>query len=143
MNPLLRGLPTGQKLSPTLRAVRRMKNLSAGLREISRRPVGVDGFPYEAFLDPLSYMRWNPNLLDAYPDLNPLKTIQESLIESPIPDATEAFRVERRNIERGTVENRVIEREITRELKSNLDRHFSDRGAPLNERGAGSTAGSF
>jgi hypothetical protein len=104
-----------------------MRNLCAALHEISRRPVGIDEIPYEAFLDPIGHMRWNPSLLDAYPDLNPLKTIQESLVECPIPDASEAFRVENRNLERGTVENRIRERAITKKLTSNLDRYFNDR----------------
>ena len=51
-----------------------MANLCAALHEISRRPVGVDEIPYEAFVDPLGYVRWDPNFLDAYPDLTPLKT---------------------------------------------------------------------
>jgi hypothetical protein len=104
-----------------------LKNVSAALHEISRRPVGIDEFPYEAFLDPIGHVRWNPNLLDAYPELNPLKTIQESLIECPIPDASKAFRVENRNLERGTVENRIRERAITKKLTSNLDRYLNDR----------------
>jgi len=104
-----------------------MANLSAVLHEINRRPVGVDGIPYEAYVDPLAYVRWDPNLLNFCPNLDPLRTIQESLIECPIPDASEAFRVENRNLERGTVANRIVERAITRKLTSNVDRCFSDR----------------
>jgi hypothetical protein len=127
MTPLFRGVELGRIPGPTLKAARTMRNLCAALHEISRRPVGVDEIPYEAFLDPIGHMRWNPNLLDAYPDLNPLKAIQESLAECFIPDASQALRVENRNLERGTVANRIVERAITRKLTSNLDRYLNDR----------------
>ena len=127
MNPLFLGLSTGQPAGPTLRAVRRLANLRAALHEINRRPVGVDGFPFEAFVDPLAYLRWNPDLLDAYPDLKPLKTVQESLTECPIPDASQALRVEGRNLERGTVANRIVDRAIARIVTPILDRFFSER----------------
>ena len=127
MNPLAHGISTARTGGPTLKSIRRMKNLSAVLHEIKHRPVGIDQIPYEAYVDPLGYLRWDPNLLNFCPDLDPLRTIQESLIECPIPDASEAFRVENRNLERGTVANRIVERAITRKLTSNVDRCFSDR----------------
>lgn len=112
---------------PTLKAVRRMKNLTAALHEVSRRPVAADGFPYEAFVDPIGYSRWDPNVLEAYPGLDPMKTVQESLIECPIPDFSVAFRVKKRNLERGTAENRIRERALSRKLNFTLDKYFSDR----------------
>ncbi len=127
MNSLSLGLSTSQAPGPTLRAVRRLTNISAALHEISRRPVGIDEIPYEAFLDPIGHMRWNPNLLDAYPDLNPLKTIQESLVHPYTPDASEAIRVKGRDLERGTVANRLVERAITKKLNANLDRYLNSR----------------
>jgi Reverse transcriptase (RNA-dependent DNA polymerase) len=127
VNPLFHGLSTGQPAGPTLKAVRRMVNLRAALHQINRRPVGVDGIPFEAFLDPIGYLRWNPNLLDAYPDLNPVRTVQESLTECPIPDASQALQVEGRNLERGTVANRIVERAIIRKLNATLDHCFSNR----------------
>jgi hypothetical protein len=127
MNPVFLGIPTDKAHAPTLKAARRMKNLSAGLHEISRRPVGIDKIPYEAFLDPIGHMRWNPNLLNAHPDLNPLKTVQESLIHPYLPDASEAIRVKGRDLERGTVANRIVERAITTKLNSSLDRYFNSR----------------
>ena len=126
MNPLFHGISTGQTPGPTMKSARRMANLSAALHEINRRPVGIDEIPYEAFVDPLGHLRWNPNLLDAYPDLNPLRAVQESLVQSYIPDPAEAFRVEKRDLERGTVANRIVERAILRKLNSNLDRFFRD-----------------
>jgi hypothetical protein len=127
MNPLYHGISEGRIDGPTLKSVRRLKNLSAVLHEIKHGSVGIDEIPYEAFIDPLGYVRWNPHFLDAYPELSPLKTIQESLIECPIPDASQALRVENRNLERGTVENRIRERAITRKLSTNLDQYFNDR----------------
>lgn len=127
MNPLFRGISVARTGGPTLKSVRHMKNLSAVLHEIRHRSVGIDQIPYEAYTDPLGYVRWDPNFLDAYPDLNPLKTIQESLVECSIPDASEAFRVENRNLERGTVANRIVERALSRKLSANLDMHFHER----------------
>ena len=127
MNRVFLGISTDKRHGPTLRSVRRLKNLSAGLHEISRRPVGIDKIPYEAFLDPIGHMRWNPNILDAYPELNPLKTIQESLVHPYTADASEAIRVKGRDLERGTVANRIVERALTRKLNSNLDKDFNPR----------------
>lgn len=127
MNSLAHGLSSARGGGPTLKSTRSMRNLAAALHEIKHRPVGIDQIPYEAYIDPLGYLRWDPNLLDAHPDLNPLRTVQDSLIECPIPDASVAFWLKKRYLERGTVENRIRERAITRKLNFTMDRYFSDR----------------
>lgn len=114
------------KPSPTLRSVRRMSNLVAALKEINRRPVGIDGIHFDAYAYPQDHVLWNPNLLDVDPQLNPLKAVQESLVYGAIPDATVAFRIKNRQLERGTVENRIRERAFLRKLNANLDRGLSD-----------------
>jgi hypothetical protein len=126
-NSVFRGATAARIGGPTLRSVRRIKNLTAALREINRRPVGIDGIPFEAFRDPIGHLRWNANFLDAYPDLNPLKTVQESLTKCSLPDAAQHFQIDGRNLERGTVANRIVERAITRILTATLNRFFSER----------------
>lgn len=64
----------------TLRSVRKLKNLTHALAEISSKPVGADGIPFTAYEDPKGYLRWNPHLLDKYPELNPVRAIQLDLI---------------------------------------------------------------
>ncbi|HEX5413950.1 MAG TPA: reverse transcriptase/maturase family protein [Terriglobia bacterium] len=96
------------------------------LAEISHRPVGADGIPYEAYVDPKGYLRWNPNLLDRYPDLDPMRAIQSDLIFGRIPDPAEVLRVDGRDLERGTIENRIVERAIVRRLNQYLDEYLSD-----------------
>jgi hypothetical protein len=107
--------------------VRRLKNLNHALAEISRRVVGIDGFPYEAFAQPRDYFRWDPNILDSYPDL-PIKTLQGSLADALMyqHDCTQGFRLKPRLIERGTVQNMIIERAISRKLNLSLDQDFSE-----------------
>lgn len=110
----------------SLRSVRRLHNLTAALREINPRPVGVDGIRREGFVQPLSYSRWNPDILLVFPDLRPLEYLQERIRHQEAPDATEVFRIGKRVLERGTVSNRVIERAIARKLNRNFDCYFSD-----------------
>ena len=52
--------------------------------------------------------------------------MQESLIYGALPDATVAFRIKNRQLERGTVENRIRERAFLRKLNPKLDRTFDD-----------------
>jgi hypothetical protein len=121
----IHGLNAG-KTAPTLRSVRRMSNLVAALKQINRRPVGIDGIPFEAYAYPQERAHWNPGLLEIDAQLNPLKAVQESLIYGALPDATVAFRMKDRLLERGTVENGIRERAFLRKLNVNLDRGFSD-----------------
>jgi hypothetical protein len=111
---------------PTLTSIRRMANLRAALSEISRRSAGIDCLPYEAYSQPREYVRWNPNLLDAYPDGDPLRDIQDSLLYGAIPDATKPVHIKGRVVECGTIENRIRERAIARKLSPYFDHYFSD-----------------
>jgi reverse transcriptase-like protein len=125
---LLRGIGKASSTGPTLRSVRRMSNLLAARSEINRRPVGVDGFPYEAYVNPRDYARWDPNLLLAY-DCDPMVYLQEEFVFCfrYQPDPTEPIKVNGRVVERGTVANRIVDRSVARKLSANLDSYFSDR----------------
>jgi len=114
------------KPSPTLGSVRRMSNLVAALEEINRRPVGINGIHFDAYAYPRDHALWNPNMLEVDAQLNLMNAVQESLIYGALPDATEAFRIKNRLLERGTVENRIRERAFLRKLNANLDRRFND-----------------
>lgn len=133
---LEKGVPTVNDVSlginivgvpaPTLRSVRRMPNLERALREVSRRPVGCDGIRWESFADPLGYVRWDPNLLDLSPELQPLRHIQERIAHSDEPDPVEEILVDgRRLVQRGTVWDRVIQRAIARKLLICFDPCFA------------------
>lgn len=126
MIDLFKGLDSGQTQRPTLRSVRRQANLAAALKEINGRPVGIDGIRFEAYTDPLNHVLWNPNLLHVDHQLELLEALQESLVYGAVPDATEAFWIKDRLVERGTVANRIRERAFLRKLNRTLDRHFSD-----------------
>lgn len=114
--------------APTLRSVRKLRNLELALAEINRRPVGVDGFTHEAYRKPFEYARWNPNFLTAYPELRPLQWIQGDISERfPYdPDPVEPVRVKGRVVYRGTVANRLIERAVARKLSMYLERHLCE-----------------
>jgi hypothetical protein len=103
-----------------------MSNLVAALKEINRRPVGIDGIHFDAYAHPRDHGLWNPNLPGMDADLNPLKAVQESLVYGALSDPTVAFRIKNRLLERGTVENRIRERAFLRKLNVNLDRGFND-----------------
>jgi retron-type reverse transcriptase len=103
-----------------------MSNLVAALKEINRRPVGIDGIRFEAYACPRDYALWDPNVLHVDAQLNLLNAVQESLTYGALPDATEAFRLKDRWLERGTVSNRICERAFLRKLNANLDRGFND-----------------
>ncbi len=111
---------------PSLKSVRRMQNLVTALGQISRRPVGVDGLPYQAYAAPRDYLPLNPNLLDAYPDLNPMGDLQHRILFGDSPDPAEQIRVKGRFVERGTVANRIIERAVANKLSLNFDTLLSD-----------------
>ena len=110
----------------TLKSVRRMKNLIHASKEINPRPVGVDGITRVGYKDQIGTLRWDPNLLNLSPQLNPLQSVQEDLAFGCNPDAAESFNLDGRNLERGTVSNRIVERAISRRLAPLLDRSFSD-----------------
>ncbi len=110
----------------TLKSVRRMKNLIHASKEINPRPVGVDGITHAGYKDPIGSLRWDPNLLNLSPQLNPLQSLQEDLAFGWIPDATESIRKEGRNLERGTVGNRIVERAISRRLVPLLEKYFNN-----------------
>ena len=112
--------------APTLQSVKRMRNLSRALKEISRRHVGSDGFHYEGYIDPLGYVRRNANFVLAYPKLEPLKTIQEIIHFDCLPDPPDLILVHGRLVEAGTVQNRIVERAIARKLSAHFDRRFAD-----------------
>ena len=56
----------------SLRSIRKIKNLKAGLKEINPRPVGVDGMSRVGYKDPIGALRLDPNLLHLSYNLNPL-----------------------------------------------------------------------
>jgi hypothetical protein len=126
MIDLFKGFDLVRTSRPTLRSVRRQANLAAALKEINRRPVGVDGIRFEGYTDPRNHVLWNPNLLHVEPQLELLKAVQDTLIYGYLPDATQAVLLKERLVERGTVENRIRERAFLRKLNRTLDRHFSD-----------------
>jgi len=126
MNDLHRGIAVPDKGGVSLRHVRRLKNLAGASEEINPRRRGIDGFPLAAFTDPLGYLRWDPNLLDQFPDLSPLKSVQEDLVFGRNPSATEAILTKKRTLENGTVEDGIADRGILRRLSPWLDRHFSE-----------------
>jgi len=103
-----------------------MKNLKEALKEINPRPVGVDGISRMGYKDPIGSLRWDTNLLNLSPHLNPLQSLQEDLAFGWFPDATESFPIEGRNLERGTVGNRIVERAISRKLVPLLDKYFNN-----------------
>ena len=112
---------------PTMRSIRRMTNLAVVLAEINRKPLGIDGFPWESYLRPIAYSRWNPRFRWAYPQLDPLRTIQETLMAPNVlylPDATRLAWVKGRPIEIGTVASRLVERAAVRKLSSYCDKHL-------------------
>ena len=125
MKILYRGLGLAHSHGPTLRSVRRMNNLRIALKELNRRVIGVDGFPYEAWIHTREYILWNPDFLELH-GLEPLKTLQEGLAFGEMPDATIEISVKNRIVERGTVRNSIVERAITRKLQQNLDRCFAN-----------------
>ena len=110
----------------SLRSIRKMKNLKMALQEVNPRPVGIDGISHVGFKDPIGALRWNPDLLNLSPNLNLLQALQEGLAFGCNPDAAESFYLDGRNLERGTVANRVVERAIVRRLAPLLDRAFCD-----------------
>ena len=122
---LNRGLGLRSSTGPTLRSVRRMPNLMRALCEINRRPIGVDGIPWEAFVNPRAYALWNPHFLEEF-GLKPLRNVQSRMAFGGIPDPAKEVRVKKRVVQCGTVANRIIERAIARKLQINLDRNFSN-----------------
>jgi hypothetical protein len=125
MKSLIGKLEAGRSALPTLRSVSRRKNLQAALGEISRRAVGLDGLPFEAYADPIAHLRWNPDLLAAHPDLSPLEDVQGNMIHGCHPDAAQLLEVHRRTVEVGTTSDRIIGRAISRKLSAALDHRFS------------------
>lgn len=117
-----------RRMAPTIHSVRRMKNLMAALSEINRRPSAAGGFPYEAYVRPLEYGRWDPNLFQAY-DVPPMQYLQEEFVceYGYEPDETVPIKVKGRIVQSGTIANRIIERAMARKLTANLDACFSDR----------------
>jgi hypothetical protein len=122
---LHRGIGMGFDHAPTLKSVRRWENLEAAFREVSRRAIGCDGFSYWAYQEPFKYARFNLNFQLAYPELQPLKTIQESLLYNAVPDAVLTKLVKGRPIQIGTVKNRIVERAFARKLTAHFDRYFA------------------
>lgn len=110
----------------SLRSIRKIKNLKGGLKEINPRPVGVDGMSRVGYKDPIGALRLDPNLLHLSSNLNPLQSLQEDLAFGCNPDAAESFNLDGRNLERGTVSNRIVEKAIVRRLTPLLDRSFCD-----------------
>jgi hypothetical protein len=122
---LYRGIGTGFDQAPTLKSIRSMKNLRSALREINPRPIGCDGFPYQAFLEPRKYARLNPNFLLAYPGAEPLKTIQETMTWWYDANPVETIKVKGREILRATVGDRLVQRAAARKLASHVDRYLT------------------
>jgi RNA-directed DNA polymerase len=123
-----RGLGKGQLNAPTIKSVRKMKNMLAARSEINRRLGPAGGFSFEAYVNPLEYSRWDPNIFLAY-DIGPMKWLQEEFLFEYAyePDPTIPINVKGRIVQSGTIKNRIIERAIGRKLNSNADAHFSDR----------------
>jgi hypothetical protein len=77
-------------------------------------------------VDPLAYLLWNPNFLDAFPDLQPLRDLQERIAYREQPDPTEEIVVKRRRVvQLSTVADRIIQRALARRLNQNFDRHLA------------------
>lgn len=125
MRNLLQSATMGDQ-PPTLKSVRTMRNLGSAMNETRRRTAGIDGLPLDAYLSPRDYFRWDPNVLDFYPDLNPLATIQEALTYPYEPDATQGFLIKSRFIEMGTIANSIVERAIGRKIRRTLDSSLDD-----------------
>jgi len=126
VNDLSQGIKAVHAPTPTLKSVRRMPNLIKALSEVNRRPVGCDGIRWEGFGEPLAYLRWNPNFLDLFPDLQPLKNLQERIAYSEEPDPAEEVVVDRgRVVQRSTVADRIIQRTVARKLRLSFDRFLA------------------
>jgi retron-type reverse transcriptase len=95
------------------------------MAEINRRPVGVDGIPFEAYRSPRDHTLWNPNVLYVFDDPNPLKYLQLRILHKDAPDPAEQIYANGRPVERGTVADALINRAISRKLNKNLDRFFN------------------
>jgi hypothetical protein len=118
----------GSLKAPSIHSVRRMKNLLAALGEINRRVRPGHGFPFEAYVSPCEYARWDPNIFSVY-DIPPMKYLQEEFVFEFCyePDPTIPINVKGRIVQSGTIPNRIIERGIGRKLNPNIDVYFSDR----------------
>ena len=122
------GLGEGPLKAPTIHSVRRMKNLIAARGEINRRVRPGHGFPFEAYVRPCEYARWDPDIFLAY-DIPPMKYLQEEFLYEYgyEPDPTVPINVKGRIVQSGPIPNRIIERAMVRKLNSNIDPYFSDR----------------
>ena len=125
MKSLHRGLGLGLSPGPTERSVRKMPNLMKALHEINRKPIGLDGVPWEAFLNPRAFALWAPHFLEEF-GLEPMRNIQDRMAFGGLPDPVREVRVKNRIVQLGTVANRIIERAIARNAAVNLDSFFSD-----------------
>ena len=125
MKSLHRGLGLGLSPGPTGRSIRRMPNLIEALHEINRKPIGVDGVPWEAFLNPRAFALWAPHFLEEF-GLEPMRNIQDRMAFGGLPDPVREVRVTNRIVQLGTVANRIIERAIARKAQENLDPYFSN-----------------
>jgi hypothetical protein len=125
--PDLRGGLGTQLKAPTLHSARRMKNLLAARDEINRRSGPAGGFPFEAYVNPLEYARWDPNIFLAY-DIPPMQYLQQDFVYEYCyePDRTVPITVKGRIVQSGTIPNRIIERALVRKLNSNIDAYFSN-----------------
>src|SRR5579864_4685098 len=105
------GLGAGPLKVPTIHSVRRMNNLIAARGEINRRVRPGHGFPFEAYVRPCEYARWDPNILLAY-DILPMKYLQEEFLcdYGYEPDPTIPINVKGRIVRSGTIANRIVER---------------------------------
>jgi hypothetical protein len=123
-----RDLGKGRSNAPTIRSVRKMKNLIAARGEINRRSGPAGGFPFWAYVNPAGYALWDPSILSVY-DIGPMKWLQEEFLceYAYEPDSTVPISVKGRIVQSGTIKNRIIERAISRKLNSNADAYFSDR----------------
>jgi len=127
MNDLLKGIRVLNPHGITLRSARKMKNLQKAYQSINHRPTGIDEVPYSAVADPIGFLRWGPNFLCQYPELSILKVVQEYLGFGRNPSPTEAIFLEKRVLERSTLEDRIADKAILRKLNPWLGRHLSDR----------------
>lgn len=119
---LYRGIGTGFEKAPTAVSVRKIANLEAALSEINKRPIGCDGFPYWAYREPIKYARLDPNFLLAYPSANPIQEIHEQLGFNAYPHPVLIKKTRKgREIQIGTVQNRLIERAFARKLTTHLN----------------------
>ncbi len=121
--------PTGanfQTHGPTFLSVRRLSNLKAALREINRRPYGVDGIKFDAYLSVLDYALWDPNVIHVFDDRDPLKYLQFRMLYQDAPDPAEQIYANGRLVERGTTADSIINRGLARKMNINFDPHFSE-----------------